>query len=534
MVTRLEHTVFILYEEASQYIISHQFYQIMPGVLLRGRIDDYFLRKRDRLRLDHRLEYLLKEITVMTASHLKVMFESWLADGKKPVEGKVVLSTESILDLVETHKTVSAAIEQEINGQSVPNDKDHDMGGLKITTIGLGRVSDLDSPIVTTPTRFINATQPFSTMGSSNDKDVEMTDAGDNTQRRASLIIRLPAPSTILRELNKTKEKPPAPVPQTMGNARANLKKSKGTPHFSDIMQEMSHFGESRMEQITATTKERNDPFLRRIRELDRSKSAVREEMKRLSEEAIAKSQEFDRKLSNLELEADYYEQRAIMEGLGINGFVSPDQDLNWNKYQLLVQEKADHEIDITAKREKLVRRGITIHEEKKRIAQMYEVNSKWEKHMESLREQRRMELLMLERPLRPESSSDSLNSIPSTREASAAAGASSDKPGAKDIPSTSTSSGRSSIFSADEGSTSASTSVPDKDGIDKTPMFNMDASFLLENPMNYGQMLLAGIRNSGLFPDSDERPPPPSKWSAGADEASLPKKLKKRTRKGW
>ncbi|KAF8462965.1 hypothetical protein BDZ91DRAFT_732758 [Kalaharituber pfeilii] len=621
MVARLERTVFLLYEEASQYIITHQFYQSLPEVILRGRIDDYFLHDRQKLQLRQRLNYLLKEITVMTFTHQKVMFEAWVVNGKKRLQGKVVLSTDSILDLVEAHKKVSAEIEQESMNAMQRRDQDHDMGeGLAVATSGISEDSRPENPpdtivvassSVEEPSAMqaqipepsqspqsqklqsqqepqpqqqpqsseppqIQQTQPQQsqpaqsqqplvtsqsqptqlpeTLAAREDKktapDPMVIDSGDGFDegnRKNSLIVRIPAPTTVLRELNSSQlaqsSAPTAsPARISTGNARSNLKKSMGASPYKSILNEMQYFGESRMQQMKTAAIERHDPYLHQIRELDREKDQIRHELRQLAEDASRKSQQYDYKLTNLLLEADFLDHRRKSEGLGLNGYLPPERDLEWEKYEKLAREKSVHEAEVALKRERLVRRGWAVHEEKKRAVQKYEENKKLEDELEALAAAKRRQLLMLSGafPMNASRGSSTTDSTPSSREPSAAAagnevGTAPNRvgPNGENIISTSNSSGPSSVFSNDEVSISVA-SAPDVPTAGKPSMLEFAQALVDNVRCGYGEMLLAGIRDVALLPESDEPRPPKSKWLGGALDNPARKKKGRRTKKGW
>ena len=564
MVHKLENTIFILYEEASQYIISQQFYRITAGVLLRGRIDKYFLSDRFTLSLDQRLRKLLHEITVMTFSHSKIMFEAWVAAGQQPLEGKIVLSTESILELVENHKRVSAEIEQDDRIVAENRGEDHDMDGkdhgLAIDG-GQSNNSGLDS-------------------SEDHTRDVEMTDAVgeavDNLSRRNSLIVKLAAPPTVLRELDKTKANrvvPATVIPQRpmrhiapiappgttftfatpslpvqilnpsgpqKPNARAKSSQGKDNreSHISSIMEQMKHFGDSRVERIKWTAKEQHDPHLRCIRHLDHERDKIRTELRQLTEEASRKTTEFDRQLALLLHEADFLDQEAKLNGLGPNGYLPPERDLKWDQYEKLHREKADHETDTAAAKEKLIRRGHSIHEEKRRAHAFYQENLEFEQIIEAKKKE--FEQAMLMNPfqrLGASSYASSSNSTPSTREPSAAIGVVADRPAAEGVaPDSSGSSGPSSIFSEEAVST-PTTVAPDRPIVNKASAFRSMRS-LFENNLNggfgsgYGNMLLIGIRDAAMLEAGEV--PPATRTAAQLLAADAARKKKKRPVKGW
>jgi len=588
MVRKLEITIFMLYEEASQYIISQQFYRITPGVLLRGRIDEYFLSDRLTLSLDQRLRKLLHEITVMTFSHSKIMFEAWVEAGQQPLEGKIVLSTESILELVENHKRVSTEIEQDDRFVAANRDEDHDMDnsidhGLAIDG-GQSNSSGLDS-------------------GEDHTRDVEMTDAVgeavDNLSRRNSLIVKLAAPPTVLRELDRaganraapaavTPQRPmryiapiappdttftftaPPPPVQTLDpsrpprpNARAKSSKGKdnGQSHISSIMEQMKHYGDSRVERIKWTAKEQHDPHLRCIRQLDREKEKIRAELSQLTEEAAQKTAAFDKQLALLLHEADFLDQEAKLDGLGPNGYLPPERDLKWEQYEKLHREKADHETDTAAAKEKLIRRGHSINEGKKRAHEFYQESLEFEQMIEARKKEFEQTLLMNPyQRLGASSYASSSNSTPSTREPSAAIGAVADRPAADRpaaegvadrpavegvahrpagegvAPDSSGSSGPSSIFSEEAVST-PTTVAPDRPIVNKAVAFRSMRS-LFENNLNdgygsgYGNMLLIGIRDAAMLEVGEA--PPATRTAAQLLAADAAKKKKKRPVKGW
>jgi len=558
MVHKLENTIFMLYEEASQYIISQQFYRITAGVLLRGRIDEYFLSDRLTLRLDQRLRKLLHEITVMTFSHSKIMFEAWVAAGQQPLEGKIVLSTESILELVENHKRVSAEIEQDDRIMADNGDEGHDMGndmdhGLTIDG-GQSNISGLES-------------------SEDHTRDVEMTDAVgeaiDNLSRRNSLIVKLAAPRTVLRELDRTKASravpatapsqppmryiapiappgttftftaPPPPVqtsdPRPLKpNARAKSSKS----HISSIMEQMKHFGDSRVERIKWTAKEQHDPHLRRIRQLDRERDKIRAELRQLTEEAARKTAEFDKQLALILHEADFLDQEAKLNGLGPSGYLPPERDLKWDQYARLHREKADHETDAAAAKEKLIRKGHCIHEEKRRAHTFYQESLEFEQMIEARKKEFEQALLMNPyQRLGASSYASSSNSTPSTREPSAVIGAVTDRPATEGVaPDSSGSSGPPSVFSEEAVSTPV-TVAPDKPIVSKAAAFRSMQS-LFENNLNggfgsgYSNMLLIGIRDAAMLEAGEA--PPATRTAAQLLAADVARKKKKRPVKGW
>ncbi|KAF8419274.1 hypothetical protein EV426DRAFT_289660 [Tirmania nivea] len=565
MVHKLENTIFMLYEEASQYIISQQFYRITAGVLLRGRIDEYFLSDRLTLSLDQRLRKLLHEITVMTFSHSKIMFEAWVAAGQQPLEGKIVLSTESILELVENHKRVSAEIEQDDRIAAENGDEDHVMDndmdhGLAIDG-GQCNLSGLDS-------------------GEDHTRDVEMTDAVgeavDNLSRRNSLIVKLAAPPTVLRELDRTKSNhavpaavtpqrpmrhiapiappgttfaftvPPPPIqaldpsrpPKPNARAKSFKGKDSGESQINSIMEQMKHFGDSRVERIKWTVKEQHDPHLRCIRQLDHERDKIRDELRQLTEEAARKTAEFDKRLALLLHEADFLDQEAKLNGLGSNGYLPPDRDLKWEQYERLHREKADHETDTAAAREKLIRRGHSIHEEKRRAHAFYQESLEFEQMIEARKKEFEQTLLMNPyQHLGASSYTSSSNSTPSTRETSAAIGALADRPALEGVaPDSSESSGPSSIFSEEAVSTPA-TVAPDRPIINKAAAFRSMRS-LFENNLNdgfgsgYGNMLLIGIRDAAMLEAGEA--PPATRTAAQLLAADAARKKKKRPVKGW
>ncbi|KAI5805481.1 hypothetical protein DFH27DRAFT_551311 [Peziza echinospora] len=392
--------------------------------------------------------------------------------------------------------------------------------------------------------------------------------------RRSSLIVKLAAPSTVLRKFNEHAASAPAitdeffkaspsvaPVPKYTGSARSQIKKSAGNPpRYSDIIREMHHFGESRMEQIVATSREKYDDYLIRIRELDAQKEKIRRELMRISEEGTAKSRQFDEKLSHMLFEADVLDNRARRGRAGMssfNAFLPPDRDLSWSKYQELVQEKADHETDVAAAREKLVRRGMSINEEKIRIVRMQEESAKWDKKLNDMREAKKLELLVLEQPLGIvadvvantgiTSSAPSQTAAPPESEAPSPRAQSAAIPGTgpneesePPLPApatvqssaTETPGPSSSIFSSSiDLETSSSTPPQAQPGAEadteaestdntSTPQPQLLphggrkvnpqdlGRALIDTSGGYAAILLASIRNAALLPDSDEGPP--------------------------
>ena len=81
----------------------------------------------------------------MTFSNSKIMFEAWLRSGRQKLEGKIVLSTESILELVKTHKKISLAIQQEARTAAGLREEDQDMDdGAGIRVSGQDSASDIE------------------------------------------------------------------------------------------------------------------------------------------------------------------------------------------------------------------------------------------------------------------------------------------------------------------------------------------------------------------------------------------------------
>lgn len=563
MVHRLECTIFMLYEEASHYIINNKFYRITHGVLLRGRIDEYFLHDRHTLSLDKRLRRLLQEISVLTMERKrKIMFHAWVEAGQQPLEGKIELSANSMLELVETHKRVSAELERDdkATGTHGDDDQDTDVGPLLSATRHRD-VSEMES-------------QLSFDRNDNESRDVEMIDAVgeavDNLNRRNSLIIKLAAPPTVLRDLDKTSinrafpatvspsSNPAAISPSTIPsneassasllldprralkpNARAkssnkNLKEP-GLAHVSSLLDQMNHIGNSRMEQMNVAAKERHDPYLRRIRHLDKEKDKIRSELRQLMADAAQKTAEFDKQLTLLLDEADFLDQEAKLNGLGPNGYLLPDRDLKWEQYQRLHREKADHETDTAAAREKLIRRGLFITDEKRRVVAHFEENREFEKSME-VRKKEFEQMLLTGSFQGPGSLSyaASSNTCPSTREPSAAIGAISERPASESHPETSGSSAPSSIFSEEALSTPA-TLAPDRANINKAAAF-LSLRGLVDGINNgygsgYGNFLLAGIRDAALLEEGEA---PPAIKNTTLVAVDVGKRKKKRTVKGW
>lgn len=565
MVRKLEHTIFTLYEEASQYIISHQFYRITPGVLLRGRIDNYFLHERHELSLYERLRFLLQEITVMTFSNTKIMFEAWLRSGQQKLEGKIVLSTESILELVKTHKKVSLAIQQEARTATGLREEDQDMDDRAGGLISGQDTSVMDNIASTTtpPGLELGFQLP---MAGDQPGDVEMADAvGDAVDslldRRSSLIVKLPAPRTVLQKLDKTittncvssvitppvREAATTPLIPRLGsapseyffdspnlakpNARAKLPKhlkNNLSSQFSGIIEQMDYFRDTRIEQMTATQRERYDPYFHRIRKLDREKSKIRDELLKITEDAVKKSAELDRQLTELLFEANYLDNQAKLDGLGINGYLPPERDLHWEVYRQLHREKADHETDVAAARAKLIRRGQEIYDEKRRLVAHHDQVVELQKDIQAQKKTLEQMLLMNSSYQRRGWSSyaHSYDSAQSSREASAAVGAASDRPTGDGVPETSGSSGPSSIFSDEVASTPATT-IPERPNVNKCAAFQSMRQLFDNVNDGYGAMLLAGILDAELLPKGDPVP-----IHNGSSEGG--RRRKKRPIKGW
>ncbi|KAF8450002.1 hypothetical protein BGX38DRAFT_523363 [Terfezia claveryi] len=327
--------------------------------------------------------------------------------------------------------------------------------------------------------------------------------------------------------------RPPRP------NARAKSSKGKdsGESHISSIMEQMKHFGDSRVEGIKWTVKEQHDPHLRCIRRLDHEREKIRAELRQLTEEAARKTAEFDKKLALLLHEADFLDQEAKLNGLGPNGYLPPERDLKWEQYERLHREKAVHETDTAAAKEKLIRRGYSIHEEKRRAHAFYQESLEFEQLIEARKKEFEQTMLMnAYQHLGASSYASSSNSTPSTREPSAAIGAVADRPAAEAVADSSGSSGPSSIFSEEAVSTPA-TVAPDRPIVSKAAAFRNMRS-LFENNLNggfgsgYGNMLLIGIRDAAMLEAGEA--PPATRTAAQLLAADAAKKKKKRPVKGW
>ena len=496
----------------------------------------------------------------MTFSNTKIMFEAWLRSGQQKLEGKIVLSTESILELVKTHKKVSLAIQQEARSAMGLREEDQSMddrAGRRVS--GQDGASDMVNIAATTtpPGLGLGFQLP---MAGDEPRDVEMADAvGDAVDslldRRDSLIIKLPAPRTVLRKLDKTSTidydpsiiAPPSATIHRLGsapsdffldspafarpNARAKLPKdvkNNSSSQFSGIIEQMDHFRDTRIEQMTATQRERYDPYFHRIRQLDREKSRIRDELLKITEDAVKKSAELDRQLTELLFEANYLENQAKLDGLGINGYLPPERDLQWEVYRQLHREKADHETDVAATRAKLIRRGQEIHDEKRRLVAHHAQVVELQKDIQAQKKALEQMLLMNSSFQRRgwSSYSHSYDSVQSSREASAVVGTATDRPSGDGILETSGSSGPSSIFSDEVASTPA-TIIPEKPNVNKAAAFQGMRQLFDNVNDGYGAMLLAGILDAELLPKGDPVP-----IHVGNSEGV--RRRKRRPIKGW